>query len=81
MNFLKQNIINPQQDILQSNIYGVEHLLRLIISFPGLLSTTTMDGISLSVLILNWNHYVDLLVIDYNCIKIIMNLHHLNMIV
>lgn len=52
LNFLKQNIINPQQDILQSNIYGVEHLLRLIISFPGLLSTTTMDGISLSVLIL-----------------------------
>lgn len=52
LNFLKENIINPQQDILQSNIYGLEHLLRLIISFPGLLSMTTMDGISLSVLIL-----------------------------
>ncbi|CAI5758028.1 unnamed protein product [Candida verbasci] len=49
LNFLKNDIIN--QDISQSKIYGVEHLLRLIIIFPGLISQTTMDNISINVLI------------------------------
>lgn len=34
----------------QSKVYGVEHLLRLLISFPALLSQTTMDSVSISVL-------------------------------
>lgn len=34
-----------------SQIYGVEHLLRLFVSFPGLIAQTTMDPTSISVLI------------------------------
>ncbi|KAI5965178.1 EAF3 [Candida pseudojiufengensis] len=49
LNLLKDNIINSE--IKQSKIYGLEHLLRLIISFPGLISTTTMDSISINILI------------------------------
>ncbi|KAI5952461.1 EAF3 [Candida jiufengensis] len=49
LNLLKDNLINSGQK--QSKIYGVEHLLRLLVSFPGLISTTTMDSISINVLI------------------------------
>ncbi|EDK37461.2 hypothetical protein PGUG_01559 [Meyerozyma guilliermondii ATCC 6260] len=34
-----------------ADLYGVEHLLRLFASLPGLLAQTTMDGPSLSTLI------------------------------
>ncbi|KAK6457343.1 MRG-domain-containing protein [Scheffersomyces xylosifermentans] len=50
LNFLKQEVINSTTKS-QSKVYGVEHLLRLLISLPGLISQTTMDNISISVLI------------------------------
>lgn len=50
LNFLKQNLINSTTET-QSKVYGVEHLLRLLISLPGLISQTTMDNISISVLL------------------------------
>ncbi|RLV89449.1 Chromatin modification-related protein EAF3 [Spathaspora sp. JA1] len=49
LNFLKSDLINQENS--QSKVYGVEHLLRLLISFPGLIGQTTMDTISISVLI------------------------------
>ncbi|EGW32916.1 uncharacterized protein SPAPADRAFT_54898 [Spathaspora passalidarum NRRL Y-27907] len=49
LNFLKTDLINQENS--QSKVYGVEHLLRLLISFPGLIGQTTMDTISVSVLV------------------------------
>lgn len=48
LELLKDHTINSGHQ--QSKVYGVEHLLRLLISFPALLSQTTMDGVSISVL-------------------------------
>lgn len=53
LNFLKSGVINEQEeDKCQSKVYGFEHLLRLLISFPGLISQTSMDCISINVLML-----------------------------
>lgn len=38
------------EDVELSSIYGIEHLLRLFISLPGLISETSMDAVSLGVL-------------------------------
>ncbi|RCK55003.1 Chromatin modification-related protein EAF3 [Candida viswanathii] len=50
LNFLKEDTINVEN--LQSKVYGVEHLSRLIVLLPNLISSTTMDGISTTVLML-----------------------------
>ncbi|KAK6198662.1 MRG-domain-containing protein [Scheffersomyces amazonensis] len=49
LEFLKKDLINNSKP--QSKVYGIEHLLRLLISLPGLLSDVSMDSISISVLI------------------------------
>jgi len=50
LDLLKNNTIN--QNHSQVKVYGLEHLLRLLVSLPGLISQTTMDALSISVLIL-----------------------------
>ncbi|ODV81158.1 MRG-domain-containing protein [Suhomyces tanzawaensis NRRL Y-17324] len=49
LNLIKNGQVSSEKK--QSEVYGIEHLLRLLISFPGLLSQTTMDGVSISVLV------------------------------
>ncbi|CAK9439316.1 uncharacterized protein LODBEIA_P34970 [Lodderomyces beijingensis] len=59
LEFLKNNTITLTSDEhasqsrsqSQSKVYGFEHLLRLLISFPNLIASTTMDSLSISVLI------------------------------
>lgn len=48
LELLKEDKINTTTH--QSEVYGIEHFLRLMILFPGLISDTTMDGVSISVL-------------------------------
>lgn len=50
LDLLKNNTIT--QDHSQVHVYGLEHLLRLLVSLPGLISQTTMDALSINVLIL-----------------------------
>lgn len=38
-------------NFVPSQVYGLEHLLRLFVSFPGLISQTTMDSTSVGVLV------------------------------
>jgi len=49
LQLLKKNVVN--KEIVPSKVYGVEHLLRLLTSLPGLISQTEMDGVSIGVLI------------------------------
>ncbi|KAL6450671.1 EAF3 Chromatin modification-related protein EAF3 [Candida maltosa Xu316] len=49
LDLVKKSVINAHTSV--SHIYGVEHLLRLLVSMPSMISDTTMDGISTSVLI------------------------------
>ncbi|KAI5949528.1 EAF3 [Candida theae] len=49
LDLLKNNTIT--QDHTQAHVYGVEHLLRLLVSLPGLISQTTMDALSINVLV------------------------------
>lgn len=49
LQLLNNNIVNS--DVHPSKVYGVEHLLRLLTSLPGLISQTEMDTISIAVLI------------------------------
>lgn len=38
-------------DFLASDVYGVEHLLRLFVTLPGLIAQTTMDAVSVRVML------------------------------
>ncbi|KAI3406104.2 APE3 [Candida oxycetoniae] len=49
LGLIKNNTIT--RDMGNSKVYGYEHLLRLLISFPNLISQTTMDSLSISVLV------------------------------
>jgi mortality factor 4-like protein 1 len=49
LQLLKNNVVN--KEVVPSKVYGVEHLLRLLTSLPGLISQTEMDGVSIGVLI------------------------------
>lgn len=48
LNLIKDGITRTKKF---SEIYGLEHLLRLFVSLPGLVAQTSMDSISLGVLI------------------------------
>ncbi|EDK44430.1 conserved hypothetical protein [Lodderomyces elongisporus NRRL YB-4239] len=68
LDFLKRNVISYSQyqpgdaegsssrSHCQSKVYGFEHLLRLLVLFPSLISQTTMDSLSISVLVLELEH-------------------------
>lgn len=47
MNLLKEH----GDDLRPSELYGVEHLLRLFVALPGLIAQTTMDSVSIGVLV------------------------------
>lgn len=49
LQLLNNNIVNSE--VHPSKIYGVEHLLRLLTTLPGLISQTEMDTVSIGVLI------------------------------
>ncbi|KAG5419385.1 EAF3 [Candida metapsilosis] len=49
LNLLKNNTITQEHS--QVHVYGLEHLLRLLVSLPGLISQTTMDALSINVLV------------------------------
>ncbi|KAI5970617.1 EAF3 [Candida margitis] len=49
LDLLKNNTITQEHS--QAKVYGVEHLLRLLVSLPGLISQTTMDALSTNVLV------------------------------
>lgn len=59
LNFLKEDTINMENS--QSKVYGVEHLLRLIVLLPNLISSTTMDGVSTTVLMLELEELAEFL--------------------
>lgn len=59
LNFLKEDTINIESS--QSKVYGVEHLLRLIVLLPSLISSTTMDGVSTTVLVLELEELAEFL--------------------
>lgn len=50
-----------------SNVYGVEHLLRLFTALPGLVAQTTMDPVSINTLIDESKDLLDF--IDNNLVK------------
>ncbi|KAK6461147.1 MRG-domain-containing protein [Scheffersomyces coipomensis] len=64
LNFLKQDLIS--KDKIQSKVYGYEHLLRLLISLPGLISESLIDTISLNVLIDELNELLKFLTNNMN---------------
>lgn len=47
LNLLKEH----GDDLKPSEIYGVEHLLRLFVSLPGLIAQTTIDSVSIGILV------------------------------
>lgn len=45
-----QKLLKENSDFEAINYYGLEHLLRLFVSLPGLISQASMDSVSLGVL-------------------------------
>ncbi|CCE82427.1 Piso0_002153 [Millerozyma farinosa CBS 7064] len=53
------NLLKKNPDFTPSDIYGLEHLLRLFVSLPGLISQTTMDPTSINVLLAQCKDFLD----------------------
>lgn len=59
-------LLKENNNVLEScEVYGIEHLLRLIITLPGLISNTSMDLISINVLIEHCDNFLKFLSISF----------------